>query len=173
MTWAALLAQCLVHGGALGLSEGTLERRRSALKSFIAWCEERALTAPNDVTRPVLERYRRHLYYLRRPNGKPLGLATQRNRLTDIKQFFRWLCEENFIPSDPAAGLVLPKPHRRLPKAILTIDEVERVLNATSQAGAIGIRDRAILETLYATGIRRMELTNLTLYDVELDQGTK
>lgn len=172
MTWSALLARYLEHSLAIGRTPRTVERRRSALKAFIAWCEERSLTKPHDITRPVLERYRRHLYAFRRPNGKPLGLATQRNRLTDVKQLFKWLTQENYIGSDPASGLVLPKPHKRLPRAILTKDEVASMLNATAAQGDIGVRDRAILETLYATGVRRMELVNLSLYDIDLDQGT-
>lgn len=170
MTWAALLEQCLAHSAALGFSPGTLDRRRSALRVFITWCKERSISAPQDVTRPVLERYRRHLFYYRQPNGKPLSAGTQKNHLTDIKQFFKWLCRENFIAMDPAAGLALPKLNQPLPKAVLRTEEVEAVLNAASQGG--GVRDRAILETLYATGIRRMELARLKLYDIDPEQGT-
>ena len=168
----ALLARYLAYSEAIGRAETTVARRKSALKAFIAWCEERSLTDPRDVTRPVLERYRRHLFAFRRPNGKPLGLATQRNRLTDVKQWFKWLTQENYIASDPASGLVLPRPHRRLPKAVLTRAEVGRLLAETLRQGPIGVRDRAILETLYATGVRRMELVRLKLDDIDQDQGT-
>src|SRR5690606_32353670 len=110
---------------ALGYTERTRAGRESMLLKFIDWCEERALTDPRQITRPMLERYRRYLYHYRQPNGKPLGLASQRNRLTPVKGFFRWLTQENHILHNPASELQLPRPHQRLPKAILTAEEVE------------------------------------------------
>ncbi len=66
----------------------------------------------------------------------------------------------------------LPRVHRRLPKHILTAEEVERILAQTALHGDLGVRDRAILETLYSTGIRRSELAHLRLYDVDTRNGT-
>lgn len=66
----------------------------------------------------------------------------------------------------------MPKLHRRLPRHILSVDEVERLLAQTALHGEIGVRDRAIIETLYSTGMRRMELANLSIYDVDLANGT-
>jgi len=162
----------LVHCAAMGLSERTIEQRQSALKDLVRWLADRSITLPNDVSKSVLERYRRYLYHFRFGNGKALSLATQRNRLTHTKQLFNYLAQENIILYDPAASLALPKPHKRLPRAVLTKAEVETILNQTSKSGAMGIRDRAILETFYATGIRRTELVNLELYDVDTDQQT-
>lgn len=157
---------------ALGYTERTRAGRESMLLKFIDWCEERAVTDPRQITRPMLERYRRYLYHYRQPNGKPLGLASQRNRLTPVKGFFRWLTQENHILHNPASELQLPRPHQRLPKAILTAEEVERVLKQTLLYGETGRRDRAILETFYATGIRRMELANLKRDDIDIEQQT-
>jgi integrase/recombinase XerD len=166
------LVRFLEWTAARGYSAQTVTSRERALRRFIAWCEERGLTRPQDITRPILERYRRHLYHYRKRNGEPLSFATQQQRLIPVKAFFRWLTKENLILYNPASELELPKVHRRLPKAILTADEVERILAQTQLHGELGIRDRAIIETLYSTGIRRAELINLTLYDVDLKNGT-
>ncbi|WP_243382783.1 tyrosine-type recombinase/integrase [Geothrix alkalitolerans] len=72
----------------------------------------------------------------------------------------------------PAAELELPKVARRLPKAILTAKEAEAVLAVPDIKTAVGLRDRAILETFYSTGIRRMEMTKLTISDVDRERGT-
>ena len=161
------LAQFLTASGSLGLSPRTVVIRERMLKRFIAWCDERNLDRPQDVTRPILERYRRHLFYYRKRNGDPLSFATQQQRLVPVKAFFKWLARENYILYNPASEMELPKVHRRLPKHILTDEEVGRIVNQTMLHGELGIRDRAIIETLYSTGIRRSELINLKLYDVD------
>ena len=155
-----------------GLSETTVQIRRRMVSRFIMWCDERDLDRPQDITRPILERYRRYLYHYRKVDGQPLSFATQQQRLVPIKMFFKWLTKENYILYNPASELELPKVHRRLPKQLLSADEVERILNQTLLHGELGIRDRAIIETLYSTGIRRMELANLKLYDVDTQNGT-
>ncbi len=166
------LNRFLEHSAAIGLSPRTVEIRQRMLKRFIHWCDERGLNKPQDITRPILERYRRYLYHYRKPNGEPLSFATQQQRLAPIKAFFKWLSKENYILYNPASELELPKVHRRLPKHILTHEEVERIINQTMLHGELGIRDRAIIETLYSTGIRRSELINLKLYDVDTRNGT-
>lgn len=169
---APYLARFLEAQAAKGMSPRTVEIRDLALRHFIAWCRERSLDRPQDITRPILERYRRHLYHHRKPNGEPLSFATQQQRLLPVKVFFRWLARENFLLSNPASEMELPRVHRKLPKHILTAEEVERILAQTLLHGELGIRDRAILETFYSTGIRRSELIHLRLYDVDTRNGT-
>lgn len=170
--FARYLERFLVWCLAMGLSSRTVDARRRTLRQFITWCAERSIDDPRAITLPVLERYRRYLFHYRSTHGKPLGLSAQRNRLSALRTFFRWLAKEHYIPFNPAADLEMPKVHKRLPRAVLSADEVERVMAHTYLYEEHGIRDRAILETLYATGIRRQELVNLTLYDVDIEQGT-
>jgi integrase/recombinase XerD len=147
--------------------------RENAIRRFIRWCGERSVDRPQDVTRPILERYRRHLYHYRKENGEPLSFATQQQRLLPLRAFFKWLARENYILSNPASELELPRVHRRLPAHILSREEVEQVMALTLiHGGEKGIRDRAILETLYTSGIRRGELVNLKLYDVDVKNGS-
>ena len=153
-------------------SERTIVARAPWLASFVAWCDARGLWRPVDVTKPVLERYQRHLYLHRKKNGRPLSFGTQKARLVPLKALFKWLTRQNVILSNPASELDLPRPERRLPKYVLTIEEVERVLAQIDLADPLGVRDRAILETLYSTGMRRMEVVGLKLYDVDAERGT-
>src|SRR5437764_3016895 len=73
-----------------GLSAQTIETRSRALKRFIAWCDERDLVHPKDVTLPILERYQRYLYHYRKPNGAPLTFGSQQTMLAPLKGFFQW-----------------------------------------------------------------------------------
>lgn len=167
----AYLQQFLDWSAALNYSGQTNTTRRACLRRFILWCDERGLNKPQDITKPILERYRRHLYHYRKPNGEPLSFSTQHSHLAPIRAFFKWLTKENHILYNPASELELPRLPKRLPKHVLSIDEIDSLLNHTQVFGELGIRDRAIMETFYSTGIRRMELVNLKLHDVDLKQG--
>lgn len=156
----------------VGLSEQTATIRRRALDSFILWCDERGLQRPHDITRPILQRYQSHLYHYRKANGQPLSFSTQSTLLLPIVAFFKWCARENHILHNPASDLELPKQVRQLPKHLMSVAEVEKVLNQADIDTPSGIRNRAILETLYSTGIRRSELINLVLYDVDTERGT-
>ena len=151
-----------------GYSEDTVRARRIALKRFIRWCSDRGLNAPTEITKPIIERYQRHLFYYRKADGAPLTLGSQFGALAPLKTFFKWLARENHILYNPASELQLPKQPKHLPRTILSVPEVEAILNQAEPNNAQGLRDRAMLETLYSTGMRRMELPGLALYDVDL-----
>ena len=151
-------------------SPHTLRTRGNALDFFLRWTDERGLTRPAEINRPILERYRRHTYQYRQRNGKPLGLKTQLQRLTAVRAFFKWLSRHHHILYNPATELELPRGEKRLP-TVLTVADVETILNQTDVNGLLGRRDRAILETLYSTGVRKSELIHLRLYDLEFDKG--
>jgi integrase/recombinase XerD len=168
----ALLGSFLEWERVRHYSERTVESQEAVLRPFLAWCAERGLTRPEDVTQPILERYQRHLYQRRKDNGRPLSFRSQRMRLQAVRAFFKWLARQHHIGSNPAAELELPKPERRLPKHVLTAAEAEDVLRQPDLADPLGLRDRAILETLYSTGLRRRELCQLALYDLDAERGT-
>jgi integrase/recombinase XerD len=153
-------------------SERTVEGRELYLKYFIAWCDERSLKRPQDITRPILERYQRYLYHYRKKNGEPLSFRGQYTRLIPVRAYFKWLAKQHHILYNPASEIDLPKLEKRLPKHVLTQSEAEQVINQADVATVLGIRDRAILETLYSTGIRRMEVINLKLFDLDAERGT-
>jgi integrase/recombinase XerD len=152
-------------------SPETVDSRRSYLRYFLIWCEERGLTKPWEITRSILERHQRHLFHYRKANGEPLAVATQHLRLIPIGLWFRWMARQGTIPHNPASEMELPKLGVRLPKAILTAKEAESVIAVPNIQTTIGLRDRAILETFYSTGMRRAELAHLHLQDVDLERG--
>jgi integrase/recombinase XerD len=152
-------------------SETTVETREPCLVAFAKWCEARGIDRPREVTKPILERYRKHLYYQRQPNGRPLTFGSQQAKLAPLKLFFAWMTRENALLWNPASELELPRPEKRLPRA-LTIEEVEAVLAQPEPSGIIGVRDKAILETLYSTAMRRSELAHLRLEDIDGKGGT-
>jgi integrase/recombinase XerD len=156
----------------IGLSAQTAQIRKIGLDRFILWCDERGLQRPHDITRPILQRYQSHLYHYRKANGQPLSFNSQSTLLHPLVAFFKWCVRDNHILHNPASELVLPKPPRQLPKHLMSIAEIENILNQADIETPSGIRNRAILETLYSTGIRRAELINLTLYDIDTERGT-
>jgi integrase/recombinase XerD len=158
-----------------GYSLYTIGARRVAIRKFIAWCDERGLADPREITKPMLERYQRYLFYYRKPDGKdagaPLTLTMQYQYLAPLKTWFRWLSREHHILANPAADLDLPRQPKRLPRAVPTVQEVEAILAQAEPDSVRGLRDRALLEVLYATGLRRMELAGTAVYDVDLTRG--
>ena len=153
-------------------AEGTLEGRRDALKVFLAWASERDLKHAAHITRPILEAYQRALWRCTKANGQRLGWSTQRTRLGVLKDFFRWLTKQNVILHNPASELELPRMEKRLPTAALTLTQVEALLAVPNVADPLGVRDRAMLELFYSTGIRRTELCRLELSDVNTERRT-
>lgn len=166
-----LILAYLEHRQALHYSPRTVGQHKAALTNFADWCELRSLSRANDITKPILERYRKHLHHTLDRTGKPLTARNQVTRLIPLRSFFKWATRQNYLLYNPASELELPKIGRRLPRATLTAAEAEHVLSQPDTQTMEGIRDRAILEVLYSTGIRRMELINLCLEDVEVSRG--
>ena len=92
-----------------GYAGGTVYQRRIGLLRFFRWCEERALHDAREITKPILERYQKHLFYYRKKDGRPLAIQAQARLLISLKAFFKWLSKENHILSNPASELELPK----------------------------------------------------------------
>jgi integrase/recombinase XerD len=167
----SLLALYLERLHVKNYSPGTIEQADAYVHHFIAWCAERSVTRASEVTKPMIDRYQRALFYHRRTNGQPLSFRTQYLMLTWVKQFFRWLVRENHILYNPASEIELPRVERRLPKHVLTANEADRILAQPDIATPFGLRDRAMLEVLYSTGMRRSELAHLSIYDVDPERG--
>ena len=166
------MARFLDHLAVHNYAAATIKDRRQSLTSFILWCVERGISAPYEVTKPILERYQRHLYYHRKGNGEPLTFRTQAARMVTVRAWFKWLTRANHILSNPASELELPRAEKRLPGAVLSAEEAETLLAVPDTGTPLGLRDRAMMEVLYATAIRRGELIGLQLYDVDYARTT-
>lgn len=160
------LAWLSVHN----FSPTTVKKRGVYVRAFALWCFERDLLSPLQLTKPMFEAFQRHLFRYRQSNGKPLAWSSQHLHLKELRQFFAWLTKQNYIPFSPVAELELPKLPRQLPKAILSDDEVDRILQQPDSTTPLGLRDRALFEVLYSTGIRRAEVCALQLEHIHLDR---
>lgn len=152
-------------------SVADVRTRRSKLAHFHAWCTERGIERPEQVTHAHMQRFQAYLFRYRKANGKPLAINGQRIALFTIEMCFRWLVRQRVLASNPAADLELPKRTDDL-REPLTLDEMEAVLALPDIETLDGLRDRACLELFYATGIRRVELTNLHQSDLDRTRGT-
>ncbi|MEO6324374.1 MAG: tyrosine-type recombinase/integrase, partial [Thermoanaerobaculia bacterium] len=146
----------------------TLEQ---CLEGFVLFCAERSLAKAQDVTNPVIDRYQRHLFFYRKSDDQPLSIGFQHTRLSVLRSFFGWLTRQGYIPGNPASEIELPRLPDRLPPNVLSAAEVEEILSFCDLGSVLGRRDRAMLELLYCTGIRRKELRNLKIFDLDFPRG--
>jgi integrase/recombinase XerD len=149
----------------------TVASRTKQLRVFLSFCENRSIARPRDVRLETLLAYQAFLFEHRKADGRPLSFITQRERLTAVRVFFRWLLRIGAIGRDVSALIELPRVPRRLPRWVPSEVEVERVIDLPDTSHLLGMRDRAILEVLYSTGIRRAELAALEIYDVDVARG--
>jgi integrase/recombinase XerD len=152
-------------------SPRTVENREYYLGFFIAWAEPLGVTRPDAVTKAFLERYQEHVYDLVKRDGSRLSANSQVARMVPVRALFSWLCRQDLLRANPAADLDLPRVGRHLPKNLFSPTEVRKVLAQPDLTTSTGIRDRAILEVLYSSGIRRMELCGLKLNSIDAERG--
>jgi integrase/recombinase XerD len=150
-----------------GYSESTVRARRYYLAGLVVFLGHLGIYDPSLVTPVHLDSYQLNLFSYRKGDGLPLSFGTQAQRLVPVKGLFDWLRRTGVVAFNPAASLTLPKTEDRLPKAVLSVEEVESVLAQPDTLTALGLRDRAILEVFYSTAIRRSELTKLLVNDID------
>lgn len=167
----ALMREHLQALAVRNYSEHTVQNRLVHIRFFIVWAHEHGLREPIEITRPVLERYQRYLFFYRKKNGEPLSFRSQHSRLVPLRVWFKWMTRQNYILHNPASEIDLPRLGRTLPKNILSVEEVERVMTQPDVNEVIGLRDRVLLEVLYSTGLRRLEIIHLKLFDLHCDRG--
>ena len=161
----------LEHLLVVNYSPQTVESQTKQLCYFCKFCERQAIRRPEQVGWQEVSDFQIHIHRYQKRDGRPFAAGTQRQWLTAVVGFFRWLVRRGFVTSNPAAELEMPRIEHRLPKAILSPSEVERILRVPDVTRPFGLRDRAILEVFYSTGVRRAELCNLNLSDVDFTRG--
>lgn len=147
-------------------SEFTVETRSCDLKFFFVWCEDRGIERPSEITARMLDRFRHYAYNYRKKDGARLDPKTQGHYLLAVRGFFKWLARNNYILFNPAADLDMPRRGIQIPQRVLSLSDIAKVFDLIKVSRPLGIRDRAILETLFSTGVRRRELCNLKIDDV-------
>ncbi|TWH48962.1 site-specific tyrosine recombinase XerD [Sporomusa sp. KB1] len=147
-----------------GLAQNTLESYGRDLRQYQTFLQNSQLDFLQNSNRDTI------LSYLNNLQVKGRAVSTISRNLAAIKSFYQYLVRERHLEKDPAVNLESPKLEKKLPK-ILSIAEVEELLKQPNTIQPTGLRDKAMLELLYATGIRVSELINLNISDVNLDMG--
>lgn len=154
---------CLVR-----FAEGTAHGYVRAVRSFLDWLRDRTVPLV-DVRTADIEAYQADLCALRKKDGTPYSVDLQVHRLSSVKTLFRFLYQRGYVLTDPSAPVGYPRRELRLPRGVLTREETRKLVEAPDTSSPIGLRDRAILETFYGTGIRAGELAKLKTIDVDTE----
>lgn len=148
-----------------GLSDNYQLSTRRSLTEFAAWCSAaRQVALPRDVTQPAISDYL--------SSRKKGGLSASSIKLivVALKIFFRFLGERGVVERDPTETLTLPRVERYLPETLNEL-QVERLIDSINVTHPLGLRDRAIMELLYASGLRISELADARLESLNFDEG--
>ena len=167
----ALFERYHQHQQLLNYSPRTWESQGAYLRLLGRFLAAKAIADVQAVTALTLQEFQHWLFYQPTPRGGARSAVNQNQVLIAVKMFFRFLHAENCLARDPSKELRYLRAPRSLPRGVLTPQEAARVLRMPDTHTALGYRDRTLLEVLYATGIRRNELLNLRLADVDLDGG--
>ena len=170
---AAYMEPFLNHLTALDRSPSSIDSHRWALRHFCQWAATQALDTPSVITRRDMEGYQCFLHSHRSPTtGEALAITTQLARIGCVRRFFARLCRDGIIPANPAADLDLPrKPSRKLPRCF-SAEQIRALLAIPDISSPFGLRDRAMLELFYATGVRRFEMAGIDVGDYDPETRT-
>lgn len=147
-----------------GASPNTTSAYRRDLETYADFLLDRAVTDPASITRDDVVAFVAFL------QASGLAPASVERKVAAVKSFHKFLVRDGVTENHPTASMPLPKKPQRLP-AVVSIEEVERLLEQPFPEGPVGLRDRAILEVLYGCGMRASEIVGLDLTDLELPDG--
>jgi len=155
----------------LNFSARTIVNRVMHLRRFAKFLQQQNIIEATAISSGTLADHQRDLFYLPTSRGTVRSISYQNQAMHALRSFFRFLKTEGYIAQDVAEALPLARTPHLLPRTILTPEEARKVIETPDTGCLLGYRDRTILETLYATGIRKSELMNLTTNDVNLEEG--
>ncbi|MET1012074.1 MAG: site-specific tyrosine recombinase XerD [Actinomycetota bacterium] len=155
-----------------GLSENTLEAYRRDLRRYVGFLEHREVRSLREVDERTIRSFVASLSASTHgPEASPYRATSVARTLSAVRSFHRFLLREGLTERDPAAGVAQPRLPRSLPRP-LPVDDVRRLLEAPEESSPTGVRDRAILELLYGSGLRISELTGMDVDDLDLEEGS-
>ena len=156
----------------LDYSEATIKDYNNFLKRFFIWCGQRGVEYAFDISFELLENYQRYLSLIKKTkDNKKLSNSHIIANLSCIKMFLRFLVRRSFIRYNPADNLEYPKIGLSLPKNILTIEEITRILEVSLYSDKYSLRDKALLELCFSCGLRSRELFKLNVLDCNFEKG--
>jgi integrase/recombinase XerD len=155
-----------------GLAGNTIDAYRRDLHRYLEFLRSRGVQDPTRAGEPAISEFVAHLSSSEYAPGRTYRASSVARALAAVRSFHRFLVREGESETDPAEGVARPKVPRNLPRP-LTVDEVAAIVAAPADdGGPVGLRDRAILETLYGAGLRISELVGLDVDDVDLEEGS-
>lgn len=153
------------------LAKRTIEARIFMLSRFFRYLQDRNVIKINSISKSILLDYQTELYHTINSRGRPNSAGYQNSMLSAVKGFMKFLKERDYIVQNPSLDIPYAKVPKRLPGGILTATEARRIITIPDSKCTLGYRDRVIMEVLYTTGIRKQELNNLNLSDVDYHDG--
>ena len=157
----------LVWYSSRGYSSETLVNMSDKFRMFLEWCSDRALTSVEELTPHLFERYQRHVSEKRTKSGSKISTRTQLESLGFLIHFCGYLVRTGIVQHNAASIITLPRTPQRLPRSLMTLEEMDILLSQPDLSTALGIRDRAMLEVVFATALRSVELVALSLEDFD------
>lgn len=153
-------------------SKRTVESYISDLKRFLTFIEKYYTSIENisQITKNIILDYYDYLKEVQNYKGKSLSPKTISHRLVVLKSFFKYLYFEDYIINDPTANIRLPKCENNLNNKVLTEEEIFKIIESIKPVTLEKIRDRAIVELFYSTGIRTSEMADIKIHDIDLKQ---
>ena len=174
MNFNQTISDYIEHLGHRGYSPRTIEAHGEHLRKFASFIERfyPRITTFETVTKDIAEDYQRYIADLKNDRGQVISNATKNKKLGPVRKLFSWLVEQDRMISNPAKTLVYMKEDQRLVRNVLTEEETRTILSSIQTRTPVGLRNRAIFELLYASGIRTSELCDLRTEDVDLKEQT-
>lgn len=153
------------------LSENTISAYQFDLEKFISFCEnEKQIFSSEKITDDTINSFLQFLYNSESKNKGKFSSKSVSRIISSLKSFFKFLDSEKFIPVNPSVNLETPKTSRLLPE-VLTVEETDILLSKPDVNTKLGLRDKALLETIYASGLRVSEAINMKVSDLYADEG--
>lgn len=156
------------------LRPGTIVVQRFYLRVFAEWAAEHQLDDVRLVTRDHVQQYQAHLRtveYRSRSGMKKLAASSRCERFAAVKKFFEWATATRLIVADPTAAVRRESRKRWQPANVISESEMATLLAAVDTDDEVGLRDYALMELMYSTGLRCAEVSALDLQDVDLAEG--
>lgn len=147
-----------------GLAQNTIVSYQQDLQQFLAYLKSQEITELTQVSKTMITTYLQQQVTMQKENSSII------HSITSLRRFFAYLMQEQIISKDPMQLIDTPKKKQKLPE-VLSVSEVETLLASPNTAETLGLRDRAILEVMYATGLRVSEIINIKLNDLHLSMG--
>ncbi len=173
MSKSNYLKEYLKYLKSINYADTTIEEHKRHMTRFFKYLfDEFRLTDIRKSTKNVVLGFQQYLAFAIARQGIRLSAVTQGHYLSSLRKFFKFMILHDYMLYDPSSIIELPKKDKRLPRNILTKRQMNKLLTLPDIATIKGYRDRTIFEIFYSTGIRRHELINLNVYDLDIKKGT-